>query len=312
MTETDQHVSHMVAVRTIEDCRSVVRAVFPELRVERVRFLAEGWDSCVFEIEDGVVFRFPKRKAVDQTLQTEIRLLPELAPLLPIPIPKFMYVSGPVGNHPWHAVGYQKLIGEPLHDIPLTPEIVAEIAPQLAAFLKALHEFPVGRAQALDVPMFSPEQWLDRHKQLVTSAHGIIRDQVDARTAGHFEAFWEKVFADPSSTRYTPTLIHGDLSAEHVLIADRQVTGVIDFGDAMVADLALDFAGFTNPVAWAILGHYDRRRRQGLWNRRRAYVHAVPLHAIAAGRELGLTELVQQGLLGIRHLSEPRLNREDR
>lgn len=304
MSQKDQPVQRPVTVTTAEECRAVLAAAFPELRVQQVRFLAEGWDSSVFEVDRETVFRFPKRAAVDRTLQTEIRLLPELAPLLPVLIPEFTYVSGPIGSHPWHAVGYPKLIGAPLHDVPHTSALVAEIAPRLAALLQALHRFPVGRARALGVPMFSPGQWLDRHRRLATSARGIVQEQLDASTAGRFGAFWEEVPADPAFRRYRPSLVHGDLTAEHVLIADGQVAGVIDFGDVMVADPALDLAGFADPLAWAILEHYDRRRRRALWKRRMAYVHAVPLHAIAAGRELGRLDLIEHGLLGIQLLDD--------
>lgn len=290
------------AVTTVDACRTVLHAAFPDLRVERVRFLAEGWDSAVFEIDGGLVFRFPKRDAVDQTIQKEIRLLPELAPFLPPPIPAFTHVSGPVPGHPWHVVGYRKLPGSPLPEIDLTPDLIAAIAPPLAAFLTALHGFPVSRARALGVPTFSPDQWLVRHRDLVGAARDIVRPHLDPGTISRFGAFWDSVFADPASTRYTPTLIHGDLNAEHVLIADGEVSGVIDFGDTMIADPALDLAGFPDPLARAIIERVGPRADSGLWHRRTTYIHAVPLHALTAGTELDRPDLIQDGLRCIRRL----------
>ena len=48
--------------------------------------------------------------------------------------------------------------------------------------------------------------------------------------------------------RRTPTaLVHGDLSGDHVLMADDAISGVIDWSDARVGDPALD-------LAWALYG----------------------------------------------------------
>lgn len=117
-----------------------------------------------------------------------------------------------------------------------------------------------------------------------------------------FAAFWDGVVADPASTRYTPTVIHGDLNAEHVLVDDGQVSGVIDFGAAMIADPALDLAGFPNPLARAIIERDGPPFDSGLWHRQRTYIHAGPPRAVTAGTDLGRPDLVRDGLRGIERL----------
>ena len=140
-------------VRTVEACRRVLEVTFPDLRVGRVRYLAEGWDSTVFEIDGGLVFRFPKRATVDETLRKELRLLPELGPRLPSAIPRFAYVSGPAAEDPWHVVGYRKLPGTALIDHGVTSESVPAFADDLARCLRALHAFPWDDAAGLGAPV---------------------------------------------------------------------------------------------------------------------------------------------------------------
>jgi aminoglycoside 2''-phosphotransferase len=48
--------------------------------------------------------------------------------------------------------------------------------------------------------------------------------------------------------------VHNDLCAEHVLVdaATGELTGVVDFGDALVGDPVVDFVGLVTvgPIAW--------------------------------------------------------------
>ncbi len=73
--------------------RAAIAAAFPALPIRTMRFLAAGWDSTVWEVNGDLVFRFPKRAEVAEWLLREIALLPALAPVLPVPVPRFDYVA---------------------------------------------------------------------------------------------------------------------------------------------------------------------------------------------------------------------------
>src|SRR3989304_6357061 len=135
------------SLRAIQEC-------FPQLEVRRIEFLAEGWDSVAWEVNEELIFRFPKRPAAERGLEKEIRLLPELAPPLSIPIPRFEYVSEGCPAFPHPFVGYPKLPGVQLKALTPTPEELARLAPQLGRFLSELHSFPVERAVELGVPSY--------------------------------------------------------------------------------------------------------------------------------------------------------------
>ncbi len=53
---------------------------------------------------------------------------------------------------------------------------------------------------------------------------------------------WEKALEDVGRWRFQPTVVHGDLAPAHVLVEDDEVVGLLDFGDAKVADPADDLA----------------------------------------------------------------------
>ena len=83
-----------------------------------------------------------------------------------------------------------------------------------------------------------------------------------------FVADWEQMLTDRARLDFEPMLIHGDLAMEHLLVdADGNLGGVIDFGDAMVADSALDFSGFPDELAQSVLALYtdDATTRDGIW-----------------------------------------------
>ncbi len=300
----------MTAVETTDRCRALLRAAFPALPAREVRFLAEGWDSTVFEVDGALVFRFPKRAEVDAALQREVRLLPALARALPLPIPAPALVSGPVLDYPWHVVGYPKLPGAPLSGMPLSDRVVAALAPALGHFLRALHAFPAERALALGLPRRSPEEELARLRALWQRARPVVEARLVPATASAWAAWWARLLADPpfAPGDYAPSLIHGDLALEHVLVDEgaAHVTGVIDFGDAAVADPALDLAGLPAPLARAVLVHAGPLPGRRVWERRAAHRAAAPLHAIEAGLRLGRPDLVDEGLDQIRRRWAPR------
>ena len=85
----------------------------------------EGYDFEVAIVDDEWVFRFPRRSAVEATLEVEIALLPAIAPALPVDVPVFEHIS----RDPLY-VGYRLIRGKPL---------VNEDAVGVRAFLEALH-----------------------------------------------------------------------------------------------------------------------------------------------------------------------------
>ena len=144
---------------------------------------------------------------------------------------------------------------------------------------------------------------MERHAALYAGARDAAETHVPADAFARFVADWEQMLGEGERFAFEPALIHGDLAMEHVLVDDKGgLSGVIDFGDAMVADPALDFAGFPDVLARSVLPRYseDASVRDGIWLRRDLYRRAGPLHALWAGVELGRVDLLRSGVEGIR------------
>jgi aminoglycoside phosphotransferase (APT) family kinase protein len=241
--------------------RAVLERQFPELAPVSAIYLGCGMDSVAHVINERWVFRFPMRTSVDRQLQVERALLPVLAPRLPVAIPAFRYWGRPSDDYPMHFAGYEKLPGPT--GVEIDQKLVAfdALAPQLGAFLTALHAFPIADAERLGVEVSRvEEQWegirTDALECLTDAASVAPRASIE-RVRGYLERL-EPLAAPP----WPVSLVHQDLSAEHVLLdaTGTGLTGVIDWGDVAIADPTIDFVGW---YAWggerfvrAVLEHY--------------------------------------------------------
>src|SRR5439155_21430140 len=79
----------------------VIEAQLPHLAPCRATFLAEGWDTEAYLVNDSWIVRFPKRASVVPSLDVERVLLPRLAPMLPVPIPAPTIFGEPSADFPF-------------------------------------------------------------------------------------------------------------------------------------------------------------------------------------------------------------------
>jgi aminoglycoside phosphotransferase (APT) family kinase protein len=268
----------------------VLRTLFPELDVREVRTIEDGWDSLVLEVAGEYVFRFPRRPEVQEWVEREIRLLPELAEsLLPVAVPRFELVA----RNGLLCVGYRKLFGTPAG-----VDLDKRAGEDLGRFLSALHRFPVERARSLGVPCFEPDAWRERFDRFC----GDLRQRVLPLLLRGERERAEVLFAGVAGLDFEPVLVHGDLGPEHVLCSDGRIAGVIDWSDTRVGDAALDLAwclnGTSGAVADALIETYgvDSRARE----RSLLYHRLGPWHEVVYGLDSGVHPFVRSGIEGIR------------
>lgn len=105
--------------------RALLRRHVPDLMVERMDPLPHyGWggDSDAWLVNGDLVFRFPRGPAIAAQLAVESRLLPELAPSLPLAVPRFEYLPRDDTTGLPIFAGYRAIPGEPL-----TPALLAQM-----------------------------------------------------------------------------------------------------------------------------------------------------------------------------------------
>lgn len=88
---------------------------FPALGATEIGALGVGWDNAAYLLTGPggqTVFRFPRRQLAVDLLLREARILPLLAPHLPLPIPAPRFLGTPTADFPYPFV---LLLDYPLH-----------------------------------------------------------------------------------------------------------------------------------------------------------------------------------------------------
>jgi len=248
--------------------------------VESLELIDVGYDSEVAVVNGEWIFRFPRRPQVERWLETEIALLPELAPALPVAVPRFEHVV----REPVMCVGYRLIDGEPL-DADVSPCAVAE-------FLAALHGFDVARVEALGVEW---PDWRGHYEEQCREFERVIFPLLEPAERREAELMFAAGIESLSDGE--TALIHADLGPEHMLCRDGELVGVIDWGDVRIGDPALDYAWLLNGMPPAFAASLDAERFRG---RALFYYRLAPWYEAHYGVFVGKPPHVEAGLRGVR------------
>lgn len=182
------------------------------------------------------VVRAPRSPGAGAALESELVLL---AGLRDAPRTGLTFaVPDPAGFAPLpeggRCVVHPLLPGVPLHPRDLRPGPGTSAA--LGRALASLHEVPRGVVEDAGLPVYDAEEYRQRRLSELDRAAGT--GYVPARLLTR----WEKALEDVGRWRFRACVVHGDLVADHVLVAGRDVVAVLDWGEAKVADPADDLA----------------------------------------------------------------------
>lgn len=219
----------------------LIRRQFPrwaDLPIAKVA--SPGTENAIYRLGDDMAVRLPRQSLFAETVDTEFRWLPRLAPLLPLDIPVPLARGVPDDEYPVQWSVHRWLDGESLTDQPdVDPFNVAE---RLGRFVAALW-----RIDTTDAPLSA------RARTVSTDAnekvYRVIRElgadgTVDPKLA---TAIWEDALAAPGWDG-PPVWIHGDLFSMNMLARERRLTAIIDFSLVGLGDPACDML-----PAWTLL-----------------------------------------------------------
>jgi len=282
---------------------ALIREQFPGLGAGRIEAFGSGWDNTAYLVDGEFVFRFPRREIAVELLETEARVLPRIAPRLPLPIPVPEWVGRATERFAWPFAGYRRLAGRTADVAALSEEERKAAAPALGRFLAALHALPMDEVDlpsdcihrlAFEQRMPRMVDWLEglREGELVDDPEPLLRQ-------------FEGEIPQP---RARAALVHGDFYARHVLVGDdRRVCGVIDWGDVHAGDPAVDLSimyGFLPPSARdgfaRAYGPIDARTAR--LARLRAAFHSVTLTSFA--HSTADEALLREGRMAMRNVLE--------
>ncbi|MFO7664513.1 MAG: aminoglycoside phosphotransferase family protein [Chloroflexota bacterium] len=262
--------------------RRLLAGQFPQWADEPITAVdSAGTDNALFRLGDGKVVRLPRiHWAVDQ-VDKERQWLPELAPHLPLAVPRPLAIGTPGEGYPWPWSISTWLDGENATlDRLVDPQ---RAAGDLAAFIRALQTISTTGAPApsdsdrgvllavRDAPIRAA---LDHLRDL--AARGIVLIDTDRATA-----VWDSVLADPPWSG-PPVWLHGDLQSGNLLARGGRLSAVIDFGCLAIGDPACDLQ-----PAWNLFTGDSRaafREAMGVdnraWARGRGWALSVGLIAL--------------------------------
>lgn len=245
--------------------RALLGAQFPQLELRTVELIGVGWDNTVYAVDGAWVVRFPRRQMGADMFDREVTLLPRLAPLLPLAVPVPELIGVPADGYPWPFWGGRLLVGVELAEAQVLDDDRVGLARQVGAFLRALHRPEVAATLGAGLPA-----------DPMSRGNPTVRG---AKTAETLNRLVEYGVIDPASSvgravdallaeaaqvgpaTGEPVLVHGDLHLRHLLVDGAgNASGVIDWGDACLADPAVDlsigYAVFGGPSRDAFLEEY--------------------------------------------------------
>jgi aminoglycoside phosphotransferase (APT) family kinase protein len=216
--------------------RRLIARQFPDLELGSVCLLGQGWDMTVWLVDDRWVFRFPRRETVLRGLLAEIAYLPQLASLLPLPVPVPTRIGEASPEYGWPFYGAPFLRGRELADANLAEEERAALGRRLGEFLRTLHGLklpaglPVDPVRRADMTFRVPKT-LERLAEL----EQLELWHVPREAHELLEAAAELDLPE------TEVVVHGDLHLRHLLVDDAgRAAAVIDWIDLSYGDPGVD------------------------------------------------------------------------
>ena len=204
----------------------------------------EGWDTVATVVEGTWLDRVPRYPDTEVQLRNEVRLMPRLAPLLPLEAP----VPIVLDESPLR-VRHRLVQGE----LAIPTTLTRDDGRRLGEFLRTLHDMPVN----IYVESGIPERHAAR-AELLATLERMLHRVLPLVPEEHQEA--GKALLRRIALQTPATLVHGDLAAHHVTSGPEGIVGVIDWKDARIADPAVDLAwplfGTPEPFAEAVATAY--------------------------------------------------------
>jgi aminoglycoside 2''-phosphotransferase len=223
------------------EIKKAILHCLPDWTIDSLGYLGEG-DSCFAYLVNGEwIFRFAKHDAARESLRREFCLLPKLAAhiALSIPLPEIACFDDEKNSF----IAYRLLSGGELSQavyLNLGEESRTHCAEQAAHFLNQLHRTNLETAASCGV---LKTDYKSQYSELLKQAREFPFTDFNETEGRFVERVIEDYLESAQFSNFQPTLLHGDLSPDHLIFDDKtnRISAVIDFGDMSVGDGAWDF-----------------------------------------------------------------------
>lgn len=233
--------------------KAIIVEKFPELADAHFRLLAQGWDSVAVDVDEQLIFKFPRHPSDLAALRREAGILALVGPVVSMPVPVLTMIESPA---PFSR--HRKIPGDHLLAVQyagLNERQRDRMADQLGQFYAELHSIAVSSALAAGAEPV--DTWLD--------AETILR-RVWPVLPLEFRPFAERTMAgwaalppDPLGQVYGFFDGHGwNMAFDH---AQGQLNGIYDFAVSGIGPRQQEFiySNFISPDLTArIIAAYEQ------------------------------------------------------
>lgn len=199
---------------------------------------AADFDSALLVDDAGKQWRVrsPKHAEASMRLETELQALRAFTPAVKAELPFLIpHMAGSVRQGDLSTFVYSHLAGSTR-----TLETLAAggrpMAAELGRVIAAIHELPKDMVQRADLPSYEADEYRQRK----------LNELDQAATTGKIPSVllrrWEHALEDVALWRFGPTVMHGDLHEDHLLVSAGRVSAVTGWTDLCIGDPAEDFA----------------------------------------------------------------------
>jgi aminoglycoside phosphotransferase (APT) family kinase protein len=219
------------------------------------------FDSALLLDSEGKRWRVrsPRHAEASARLETEFLVLRAFAPGIRAELPFLMpTVAGSVRLGSLSTFVYSHLAGSTrsVEELTAGPDALAR---EIGVALAAIHDLPRSLVSNADLPSYTPNEFRQRR----------LNELDQAATTGKIPPAlllrWEHAMEDVSLWRFNPSVVHGDLHEDNLLVEGQRVTAVTGWTDLRIGDPADDFAWLVasneQDFVDAVLNAYTAGRR---------------------------------------------------
>jgi hypothetical protein len=225
---------------TLETFRAAITRSFPELSGSKFTPLTVGWDSVAVDVDDRLIFKFPRHEAARERLVAEADLLGVIRSAVTMPVPELTLHSGPPLFSRHVKLKGDHLLTRHYELLPVEPR--ERLAAEMALFYAELHGLDARDMEAAGAgpikPWLEPEDILRRTWPVLPPGLRLYADRTIAA--------WQQLPPDPYGTTYGFFDGHGwNMAFDH---ASNRLSGVYDFADSGFGPLHQEFI-YSNFIA---------------------------------------------------------------
>lgn len=248
----------MASTSDLEEYRAAISRSFPELSGSSFTALTMGWHSVAIDVDDRLIFKFPRNDVAREALEREVAILAKVRPAITMPVPDMTLHDGPPLFSRHHKLRGEHLVTEQYEGVP--EEAKDRLAARMAMFYAQLHRLDQATMRAVGakpiVPWLSPDE-------ILAKALPALDDRLRSYAEQTISA-WRNLPPDPHGTTYGFFDGHGwNMAFDH---DSNTLNGVYDFADSGFGPLHQEFI-YSNLISAdlterIVAGYEDRTGRK--------------------------------------------------